>query len=226
MEIISSALGALFGLAIAITLFAIPVTMAKKRGRSVGGWLVLSFFITPLWAAIALAVLGDSKKKICDEIINNTVQTTQTPSTAMNKNFRFFWGMITGSIITILVVMFVMSSVESSSPSADDVFTDDTTSANDGLTLFDQPVGVIETASFEVQEVLANGNAIAESQHKDVDEYYTDPVVYLLADENSYYYDKQIVRVAKGKQACQVGIYKYEEYRNTKTLPVVRIMNK
>lgn len=226
METISSALGALVGLAIVITLFAIPVTMAKKRGRSVGGWLVLSFFITPLWAAIALAVLGDSRRKICDEIMNNTVQTTQTPPTAMGKNFRFFWGMITGSFITILVVLFVMPSVGSSALSSEGAVADETTSTNDGLTLFEQPIGVIETASFEVQEVLANGNAITKSQHKDIDEYYTDPVVYLLADENSYYYDKQIVRVAKGKQAYQVGIYKYEKYYSTKTLPVVRIMDK
>lgn len=226
METISSILSALLGFALLITLFALPVTMAKKRGRSAGGWLALSFFITPLWAAIALAVLGDSKSKICDEIINNTVQTTQTPPTAMGKNFRFFWGMITGSFITILVVLFVMSSVDSSASSSEDAIADETTSTNDGLTLFDQPVGVIETASFEVQEVLANGNAIAHSQDKYIEIYYGDPVVYLLADENSYYYDKQIVRVAKGKQACQVGLYQYEEYRGTKTLPVVRIMDK
>lgn len=223
MDNVYSALSALLGFTIVIALFALPVMMARRRGRSVGGWLALSFFITPIWAAIALAVLGDSTEKVRDEIINNTVQT---PPTAMGKNFRFFWGMIAGSFITILVVLFVMSSVDSSAPSSEDAVADETTSTNDDLTLFEQPVSVIETASFEVQKVLANGNALAKSQHKSVEGYYTDPVVYLLADENSYYYDKQIVRVDKGKQACQVGLYQYEEYLATKTLPAVRIVDK
>jgi hypothetical protein len=94
------------------------------------------------------------------------------------------------------------------------------------LTLFEQPADIIETASFEVQEVLSDGNAIAKSQYKDLEGYYTDPTVLLLADESSPYYDKQIVKVLKGKCAYRVGVYQYKEYSDIKTLPVVRIMDK
>ena len=172
METISSILSALLVFALLITLFALPVTMAKKRGRSAGGWLALSFFITPLWAAIALAVLGDSKSKICDEILDEKRDKNEysTNSNDMKQRTGFFPGLLT---------------------------------------------------------VLPDGNAIAKSQDKDLDGYYTDPTVLLLVEDNNPYYDKQIVRVPKGKCAYRVGAYQYEPYYgNTSTLPVVRIMSK
>lgn len=46
----------------------LPVNMAKKRGRSVAGWIILFWIISPLWGTIALLVLGDSKKKLKEEI--------------------------------------------------------------------------------------------------------------------------------------------------------------
>ena len=95
------------------------------------------------------------------------------------------------------------------------------------LTMFEQPAGIIETASFEVQEVLPDGHAIAKSQHHSFEEYYTDPTVLLLAEETNPYYDKQIVKVPKGKSAYRVGSYQYEPYfGSSSTLPVVRIMSK
>lgn len=46
----------------------LPVNMAKKRGRSVAGWIILFWIISPLWGTIALLVLGDSKKKLKEDI--------------------------------------------------------------------------------------------------------------------------------------------------------------
>lgn len=47
----------------------IPVNMATKRGRSGFGWFVFTLIITPIWTIIILAILGDSKKKIKDDIL-------------------------------------------------------------------------------------------------------------------------------------------------------------
>lgn len=223
METMYSILGVLLGLAIVVTLFALPVRMAKKRGRNAGGWLVLSFFITPIWATIALAVLGDSKEKIRDEIINGMYNKNESSinSNDMKQRTEFFPGLLTGFLLAIFL-MLGFTWIYSSSSSSDSV-----EEKQSPLTLFEQPADIIETASFEVQKVLPDGNAIAKSQDKDLDGYYTDPTVLLLVEEGNPYYDKQIVKVPKGKCAHRVGTYQYEPYYgSSSTLPVVRIMDK
>ena len=48
----------------------LPVRMARKRGRSAIGWVLLFWIITPLWGIIGLLVLGDSKRKIREDIMD------------------------------------------------------------------------------------------------------------------------------------------------------------
>lgn len=48
----------------------LPVRMARKRGRSAIGWVLLFWIITPLWGIIVLLVLGDSKRKIREDIMD------------------------------------------------------------------------------------------------------------------------------------------------------------
>lgn len=48
----------------------IPARMARKRGRSEVGWMLLGFCITPFWVYILLAILGDTKEKIKQDIID------------------------------------------------------------------------------------------------------------------------------------------------------------
>ncbi|MBO5251275.1 MAG: hypothetical protein J6B31_04680 [Bacteroidaceae bacterium] len=47
----------------------LPIKMAKKRGRSAIGWVLLFWIISPLWGIIVLLVLGDSKQKIREELM-------------------------------------------------------------------------------------------------------------------------------------------------------------
>ena len=47
----------------------LPAQMARKRGRSALGWVLLFWFLSPLWGAILLIVVGDSQEKISREII-------------------------------------------------------------------------------------------------------------------------------------------------------------
>ena len=51
-------------------LIFLPANMAKKRGRSAIGWVLLFWIITPFWGIIALLVLGDSKRKIRENIMD------------------------------------------------------------------------------------------------------------------------------------------------------------
>ena len=49
--------------------FFLPASMARKRGRSQIGWILMFWIISPFWGIIALLILGDSKKKIRKEIM-------------------------------------------------------------------------------------------------------------------------------------------------------------
>ena len=67
MEILAS----IFAIVLVLLFWVIiPVNMATKRGRSGFGWFVFTLIITPIWTIIILAILGDSKKKIKDDILN------------------------------------------------------------------------------------------------------------------------------------------------------------
>ena len=131
----------------------------------------------------------------------------------MKKGLVFFLGMLTGCVLTIAALLYIVKVYD-----VDD---------NSGLTIYEQPAGAINSYSFEVLQVLSNGNALADSENPDWRDSYTGPVVLLLADENSHYYDDQIVKVPKGMSARQVGTYQYKTNGGMhKTVPVVRIMKK
>ncbi len=49
--------------------FFLPASMARKRGRSPIGWILLFWIISPFWGIILLLILGDSKKKIREDIM-------------------------------------------------------------------------------------------------------------------------------------------------------------
>ena len=52
----------------------IPAKMARKRGRSALGWVLLTWILQPLWTIILLAILGDSAEKIREDILNGRRQ--------------------------------------------------------------------------------------------------------------------------------------------------------
>ena len=56
-------------LIIYLLLIHLPKTMARKRGRSVFGWILLFWILNPLWGAILLLILGDSRQKIKEDIM-------------------------------------------------------------------------------------------------------------------------------------------------------------
>lgn len=73
--------GSILGITIIIfILFILPISMAKKRGRNPVGWTILFWILTPFWGAILLLILGDSKKKIKQDILDE-MNNNQLPPT-------------------------------------------------------------------------------------------------------------------------------------------------
>lgn len=65
-----SIIGIIIALILILWLYIfLPVKMARKRGRSAVGWVVLFWIISPLWGVIVLLVLGDSTHKIREDVI-------------------------------------------------------------------------------------------------------------------------------------------------------------
>ena len=68
-EEISSTIAIILALIFILWLYIfLPAKMARKRGRSAIGWVLLFWIISPLWGIIVLLVLGDSKQKIKEDI--------------------------------------------------------------------------------------------------------------------------------------------------------------
>lgn len=47
----------------------LPAQMARKRGRSALGWVLLFWVISPFWGIILLLIVGDSQEKISRDIV-------------------------------------------------------------------------------------------------------------------------------------------------------------
>lgn len=47
----------------------LPAQMARKRGRSALGWVLLFWIISPFWGVILLLIVGDSQEKISRDIV-------------------------------------------------------------------------------------------------------------------------------------------------------------
>lgn len=132
----------------------------------------------------------------------------------MKSFLVFLSGFICG---VIFLIMFACILVNINSSTTD-------TDADNGITMLEHDGDCVSSNSFEVMEVLENGNALAVEKVP----FYSDDVfsngiiVLFLADENKSFYDEQKIKVPKGECAVQIGIYKYYDGTN-KTVPIVTI---
>lgn len=94
---------------------------------------------------------------------------------------------------------------------------------NSGKILFDKPGDCVSRKDFEVQKVLESGDAIALEVSESISGYVftSDLEVLILAQEGSNFYNNQILKAPQGKSARQIGNYKYQEYGNTKVIPII-----
>lgn len=132
------------------------------------------------------------------------------------KNFLIFLAGFVSGIICLSVVSLAMVSGSNDDPQS-----------IHGLTIFEQPADVISSNSFKVLQVVSGGNALATAGERFYrNEYlYNGMVVLFLADENTHYYDDQIISVSRGKRVRQIGTYQYETKIGYKTVPAVAIFD-
>lgn len=121
----------------------------------------------------------------------------------------YIGGIVTGIILTFVILLFVAKS-NSDNPS------------NDNMIIFEQPQQKIDAKSFEVMQVLPDGNALATVESNEN----FGMIVMLLANKNATYYDNQKIEVPTGKCARQIGTYRYMTRNNIeKTVPIIDIVN-
>lgn len=130
----------------------------------------------------------------------------------MKKSVVFILGFISGAVVLFAALLLIAKGMENNPTKIQ------------GLTLFEQPGEVLKSPSYEVLQVVDGGNALANA--KGDYGYYTGMVVLFLADENSNYYDDQIIKVPQGRCVRQVGTYQYPTKNGYKTVPAVRIVSK
>ena len=128
----------------------------------------------------------------------------------MKKGVVFLLGVLTGAILTFGTLLLF---------SIGYYFSDD-----NQVSMFSAPGDVMQLKSFEVFQVLPNGNALAHSSAKPKSQTYgyRDPIVLILADAGCSYYDSQVIEVSSKQVVRQIGIYKYDTIKGFgKTVPIV-----
>lgn len=119
-------------------------------------------------------------------------------------------GIVTGIILTFAFLNFLASKNTNGDYS-------------DNIVLFEKPQQKLNVKSFEIMQVLPNGNALATV--KDLSD--LGMVVLFLANNEKSYYDDQKINVPSDKCVMQIGTYKYNTASDfEKTVPVIRIMDK
>lgn len=46
----------------------LPAQMARNRGRSALGWVLLTWILSPIWTVILLLIVGDSNEKVAQDV--------------------------------------------------------------------------------------------------------------------------------------------------------------
>jgi len=131
----------------------------------------------------------------------------------MKKALIFIGGVVTGVILTFVVVLIIGVAANGGSV------------ANNNYVMFEQEGNVISTNSFEVFQVLDSGDALA----NEIEDYgvASGVTVLFLAEDGASYYDDQVIEIPTGKCVRQLGTYKYPTKSGfEKTVPIVGIRNK
>ena len=127
----------------------------------------------------------------------------------MKKGLIFVLGMITGCLLTCIVLFFIGRTMAASEET--------------NVTYSEQPVTFTEASKFEVFQVLENGALAHCEEHSYGSSSFFGPIVYLMSDGQNLYYDEQVIAIPKGKRAMQVGTYKYQSQMGVKTVPALKI---
>jgi len=116
--------------------------------------------------------------------------------------------MVAGGILTIIILAMI-ANAQLNEPKT-------------GINLADKPIEFTSANKFEVFQVLSDG-ALANCEEKSYSlSLFIGPVVFILADGQNQFYDKQVISIPKGKKAMQIGTYRYTSKLGEKTVPVIK----
>lgn len=98
----------------------------------------------------------------------------------------------------------------------------------DSFSLLEIPIDFQGARSFKIFQVITKDAALAESEEIRYGSFlYGDPIVLLVSDKSSVYYDDLVIRVEDDQRALQLGTFRYENRMGTtKTVPIVMIVKK
>ncbi len=144
----------------------------------------------------------------------------------MNKIGIFIGGFLAGILLTI-----ASSYIFNSCSGNDDVDTEEIDQILEKLDALivhpdDEPGEIINEESFEVFDVWDRSTALVHGK-SDYGSY--SGIVYVIVqdDVKNPYYDRQIIKVPKGKVVRMFGTHRYETNNgNYKTVPIIKIIDK
>ena len=141
----------------------------------------------------------------------------------MKKWVVFLLGLVAGSVLTILSLAVISTVISSTS-----TITEETAKYYPGLNLFEEPGDEFSAPSFEVMQVLSSNMSLAHSGENEFGRTtYNGTLVLLIGDENTHFYDDQIVQVKSRQVARHIGTYQYQtKMEMQKTVPVIKISDK
>ncbi len=131
----------------------------------------------------------------------------------MKKFVIFLAGIITGVILTILVAYIMTNPVEPES--------------NDNITMFKERGNIMEERSFKIFQTIDENHALASGVSADKLGLYLGLTVMIIGEEDSHFYDEQIIKTTSSKRFYQVGTYKYQaQSGDYKTVPIISLLDK
>ena len=130
----------------------------------------------------------------------------------MKKWMIFGAGVITG-IVAFLLFTVILAYTDQKGNKSDN-----------GITWYEEPGEVFDESAFKIFQVIADDAALVKSSEGKMFEI-IDKVYLLVNDEGKYYYDNELVKVPKGYQARQMGVYRYPtKSKDIRTVPVIQII--
>ncbi|MBR1834795.1 MAG: hypothetical protein IJ785_04740 [Bacteroidales bacterium] len=129
----------------------------------------------------------------------------------MKKIWIYLLGVVTGIVVTFIVLFIIGNSNNEHSP--------------DGMEFFKEAGEVMECSSYQVFQALSDGCALAWESDEGGLPNLLGAIVLLYNEEGSPYYDRQTISASHEECFRQVGIFRYKNGDgNYSTVPIIMLM--
>jgi hypothetical protein len=129
----------------------------------------------------------------------------------MKKIWIFLLGVLTGIVVTFIVLFIIGNSNKEHSP--------------DGMEFFKEAGEVMGCSNYQVFQALSDGSALAWESDENGLPNPLGAIVLLYNEDGSPYYDRQTISASYGECFRQVGIFRYKKGDgNYSTVPIIMLM--